>query len=140
MTTQSADDSVATNQPDAEFWKAFGAGQRKANNKERKLKVDGVDLVFTIATLEKVQQFIDAAVAENLRLNDELDETKRQLDEVEGRSLSEEKWPPRQRTDGALVVKRRRGRPRKNPLPKEDLVLPAKPRYRVPANSFRSAA
>jgi hypothetical protein len=102
------------------FGRLFGGGLKKAMDTPRKLKIDGQDFYFTIRNMELLQQVIDALVAENL-------EMRAQLYGVSGSAPT------------AHVVKRKRGRPRNNPLPPAP-VATSKPRVRVQANSFRSAA
>lgn len=103
------------------FGAIFGGGLKKALHVNRKLKVDGQDFVFTIATLDKVQELIDTLLKENQRL------------ETRVKMYEEAKIG----AFGLPQPARKRGRPRKNPVP----VTPVeKPRHRVKATGIYTKA
>ncbi len=107
--------------PQDAFGAIFGGGLKKALHVKRKLKVDGQDFIFTIADMQPLQELVDTLVAENLRLQ-------KQLDLYADAKIG---------AFGLPVVKRPRGRPRKHPLP---VTQAEKPRYRVKVGQIYTKA
>jgi hypothetical protein len=120
--------------PQATFGTIFGGGLKKALDIKRRLKIDGENFFFTIRDMSLLQTVVDGFVDENRLVRLANEEMTSEIDQLRARVRYLE------RKDG--VVKRPRGRPRKNPIVTEDPtnVVPMKPRVRVPAGSYRSAA
>ncbi|QIG75669.1 hypothetical protein EVC20_098 [Rhizobium phage RHph_Y2_17_1] len=116
------------------FGSIFGGGLKKALDQPRKIKIDGQDFHFTIRDMKPLQAVIDQLVRENFAARSEADRLMEENASLKGRL---------RQLDREIKIasgKRPVGRPRKY-LPEEaQNVVSIKPRVRVQANSFRSAA
>jgi hypothetical protein len=109
--------------PQRVFGQLFGGGQAKARKVVRRLKVRDQVIGFTIEDMSPLSDLIEGTFQENERLMSEVETLRARIQELERMQV------------GAfgLPVRRKRGRPRKHPLPAPQAT--SKPRVRVKAYS-----
>ncbi|MBX5130707.1 hypothetical protein HJB53_29915 [Rhizobium lentis] len=126
--TKTLDDGTEISQDN--FGRIFGGGRKAELDKVRTIKIGDMQYPFTIRNLADLQAVIDLAISENLRLETENDQLKDRIARLTTLAPVQSSALP--------VGPRKRGRPRKRPLP--ETPVSAKPRVRVQATSYRSAA